>query len=377
MSKAKPLFSIVTPVYNNTKYLEDAVRSVLKQSFSDFEYIIVDDGSTDATPELVDKLASEDSRIKAIHQENQWIYASYNNGVKEACGEYVLFVNSDDRLRPGILEYAAKRVKEYEHPDVLWAIEVMNKCDDESNILEADIYGICEKVKEDVYYSSPEEFRLNWMYLYFFLFVKNPVNFYKRELLLEHPFRNDIYAADLHFNIEIAPLIERSVLLSYPAYDYYERMNLDNPSASGNKYYEYSNDMFNEFYKKIIVMISNWNVMDDNTKKQLQLERLSLLNKQFICISNETCKKSILEKVKEVISYAQDEIITECATSLGMMQSVYNEALTVIRNMVFEGFSASDGRDRNLYALLDKILTMQEQGESAEKIICDLSRMYS
>ena len=83
------MFSIIMPVYNNELYFPLAVQSILDQDYPDFELIIVDDGSTDKTPELADKMASQDKRIRVIHQKNQWIYASFNNGIRAARGVYL------------------------------------------------------------------------------------------------------------------------------------------------------------------------------------------------------------------------------------------------------------------------------------------------
>ena len=113
-----PLISIITPVYNNEKYVKNAVESVLRQGFDDYEYIIVDDGSTDNTPQIVDEIAGKDKRIRVIHQKNQWIYASFNNGIKEAAGKYVYILNSDDRMREGMLAKMVQIVKQY-GPDVV------------------------------------------------------------------------------------------------------------------------------------------------------------------------------------------------------------------------------------------------------------------
>lgn len=74
-----PLFSIIIAVYNNERYVKNAIKSILDQDFKDYEIIIVDDGSTDTTPLIVDQIAEKDSRISVIHQDNQWIYASFNN----------------------------------------------------------------------------------------------------------------------------------------------------------------------------------------------------------------------------------------------------------------------------------------------------------
>lgn len=89
-------FSIVIPVYKTKEYLDHCVESVIPQSFSDFEIILVDDGSPDCCGEMCDAWAVRDSRIKVIHQENGGLSAARNTGVRHASGDYVMFLDSDD-----------------------------------------------------------------------------------------------------------------------------------------------------------------------------------------------------------------------------------------------------------------------------------------
>lgn len=90
-------FSVIIPAYNVADYIEDCVKSVLQQSYSDFEVIIVDDGSTDnRTPQMVDSLGGMDSRIRIIHQENSGLSEARNSGISIAQGEYLLFLDGDD-----------------------------------------------------------------------------------------------------------------------------------------------------------------------------------------------------------------------------------------------------------------------------------------
>lgn len=91
-----PSVSIIIPVYNTARYLEECILSVTRQDCRDWEIILVDDGSTDESPELCDLYATEDSRIHVIHQTNQGLSMARNNGLTEASGEYVLFLDSDD-----------------------------------------------------------------------------------------------------------------------------------------------------------------------------------------------------------------------------------------------------------------------------------------
>ena len=86
--------SVILPVFNEERYIRDAVSSVLNQSFEDFELIIVDDGSTDDTPEIINSFT--DDRIKVISQKNQGPGASRNSALEVASGDYVMFLDGDD-----------------------------------------------------------------------------------------------------------------------------------------------------------------------------------------------------------------------------------------------------------------------------------------
>ena len=88
--------SVIIPVYNVKPYLERCVRSVLNQTYKDFEIILVDDGSTDGSRDLCDHFASSDQRIQVIHQENQGLSGARNTGIRQAKGEYIIFMDSDD-----------------------------------------------------------------------------------------------------------------------------------------------------------------------------------------------------------------------------------------------------------------------------------------
>lgn len=96
--------SVIVPVYNCEDYIENCVDSILNQTFTDFEIILVDDGSPDNSGTICDDLAEKYNKITVLHQKNQGQAAARNNGVKIACGEWLHFVDSDDYLHPQMLE---------------------------------------------------------------------------------------------------------------------------------------------------------------------------------------------------------------------------------------------------------------------------------
>ena len=97
-------FSIIVPVYNGEEYLSQTLECLLSQSENDTEIIVVNDGSTDSTQSIIDKFAKKEERIKAVLQENAGVSAARNNGIERACGEYIIFIDSDDLLGDGALE---------------------------------------------------------------------------------------------------------------------------------------------------------------------------------------------------------------------------------------------------------------------------------
>lgn len=99
-----PRFSIVIPAYNRAELLKETIASVQAQTFSDWECIIVDDGSTDHTRDVVTHLSADDARIRYVHQQNAERSAARNNGIRNATGEYICFLDSDDRYFPEYLE---------------------------------------------------------------------------------------------------------------------------------------------------------------------------------------------------------------------------------------------------------------------------------
>ncbi len=113
-----PLFSIIIPVYNVEKYLNKCVDSVLNQTFTDFEVILVDDGSTDNCPAICDSYAEKDKRVKVIHKPNGGLINARKSGLEIADGNYIGFVDSDDWIEPEMYELFANMIKKYS-PDMV------------------------------------------------------------------------------------------------------------------------------------------------------------------------------------------------------------------------------------------------------------------
>ena len=109
-------FSIIVPVYNSQRFLRNSLNSVTRQSFRDYEIILIDDGSTDKSGSICDDFAKNNKNIIVIHKQNQGQIAARTDGIKKAVGEYIVFVDSDDILEPNALEVLNNKIDQY-HPD--------------------------------------------------------------------------------------------------------------------------------------------------------------------------------------------------------------------------------------------------------------------
>lgn len=95
-----PLISIIVPVYNTESYLRNAIDSVLRQEYKNWELILVDDGSTDGSGRICDEYSENDPRVRVIHKPNSGVSDTRNKGLDMAKGEWIFFLDSDDELYP-------------------------------------------------------------------------------------------------------------------------------------------------------------------------------------------------------------------------------------------------------------------------------------
>lgn len=109
-----PKVSVIIPVYNAQDFLDDTIKSVLNQTFKDFELLLVDDGSKDCSPEICDKYAVKDPRVKVFHKPNGGVSSARNLGLDNAKGEFIAFADNDDRMFPEFLETMTGNIAGYD-----------------------------------------------------------------------------------------------------------------------------------------------------------------------------------------------------------------------------------------------------------------------
>ena len=124
-----PMFSIIVPAYNTDGYISDALESCLAQTFSDFEVIVVDDGSSDRTASVVLKYVKSDSRFRLLRRNHEGVSSAKNAGIDAAVGKYIMFLDSDDCLSPDACEILASKASDTDAEVILYGGKTLPSID--------------------------------------------------------------------------------------------------------------------------------------------------------------------------------------------------------------------------------------------------------
>lgn len=288
----EPFFSIVMPVYKVEKYLRKAVSSVLKQSFGNFELILVDDASPDGSPALCDMLGKEDERIKVIHLEkNGGVSNARNLGMDQALGKYLLFMDSDDYIDEELLRTVRNSLEKNPAQIVFFGMKEEHY-DRNGKLIES-----ISVVLPDGYFKDQNSLR-NYMIqlekstLYGYACNK----FYDLEYLRKLGIRYREYALneDILFNIAFCRDISQMNVLGIPAYHYRKNMGMDSRTS------QYVREYFQLHVKKIQALVDQyiyWGMFTKEIRRELAVIYtryiMSALQRNCDPKSNMTLKKRI------------------------------------------------------------------------------------
>lgn len=210
--------SVIVPIYNVEKYIGKCVDSIRNQDYPNIEIILVDDGSPDKSPQIIDEMASNDDRIKVIHEKNGGVSSARNRGIAAATGEYIMFVDGDDWVDDDYVSYFVDLIEKH-------------GCDigmDKNN------YMVEKTMSADKSYRVSAEKAIEWIYLgTLFVAVWNKI--YKTSLLRESGvlFNEEIwYGEGMLFNIECLQCVEEVAIGEKAVY--HQTYNPDSAMRSFN-----------------------------------------------------------------------------------------------------------------------------------------------
>ena len=189
MENTQPELTVIVPVYNVEKYLHKCINSILAQSYKDFELILVNDGSADKSGEICDYYAQKDKRIKVIHQRNRGVSAARNEGLREAKGNYISFLDSDDYIEEIMFESLMNIIKEKKTDVAICGMDIVTEDGDtiDSHRIVGGRYsqvelvrqlflspnplgsGCCNKIfrwNYPIYFDENVTFAEDWLYLF-------------------------------------------------------------------------------------------------------------------------------------------------------------------------------------------------------------------
>lgn len=289
------LISIIIPVYNQEKYLTSCLESVEKQTYGNFEVIVVNDGSTDRSGYICDNFAVQDSRIHVIHQKNAGIGVARNVGMKCSTGEYITFIDSDDWVSPNYLQYmfdaAEKEKVDIVECGINYSLEKCELVADE----DVDLYQIVtSQVALSGMIQDKNFHQVVWNKLY------------RKELIENIPFPEGKIHEDEYWTYQVYGNAKRIALIS------------------NNLYYYYMHD---GSIMRTTFSMSNLSVIDAKCKRQIYIEKNYPEIKN---ISGTDLLGTLIVLTQKVLKYLEGE---EQKQGLEILKKYRNET---IAKMTFE-----------------------------------------
>jgi glycosyltransferase involved in cell wall biosynthesis len=210
----KPLLSVIIPVYRVEHYLHECVDSVLSQTYTNLEVILVDDGSPDNCPALCDEYAGQDNRIRVIHQSNQGLSAARNAGLDIATGQFIAFVDSDDLVSPDYFEAALSLFDSCPDLDLV-ELPLMARFNTADAVRHAPTTTDLVQGRDQVFTA--------WFHHQGYLRAYSQLKVYRRHLFKEVRFPVGVTFEDLHIITDVLNHCQAIAFLAHPTANYLYR----------------------------------------------------------------------------------------------------------------------------------------------------------
>ena len=203
------MISVIVPVYNVEKYLEECLESIKRQTYTDIEVILVNDGSIDRSKEICERYCEKDSRFKLLNQENKGLSGARNRGMLESKGEFISFVDSDDVLKEDMLEQLMKQMTS-EDIDIVECWYTNEKQELELSIPK-NVKTIFQGDSKEALVSLCKDniVRLNAV-----------AKLFRRQVIVNFPFLEGLFYEDVYGGIGILKHIRKMVKINYIGYYY-------------------------------------------------------------------------------------------------------------------------------------------------------------
>lgn len=282
--------SIITPVYKVESYLCKCIDSILNQTFTDFELIIVDDGSPDSCGAIADEYEKKDSRVRVIHKENGGAPSARNTGIKEATGEYFYFPDSDDWLEPTYIQTLYDIAVKTDAQLVIsgFVMEYYERDSDQSYAVSVPerIFADQKAVRDNLHnYFNNMMMAVPWNKLYKADYIRD------KNLLFPN-----LKWDDLHFNMEVIMDIDRVTISSSTGYHFFRsRQGSETTTVFDGMLYKKRKEQF----EHILEVYKHWKVTDREILSVIYGYYAARLIQcvQEISISNSKDKRKLISEI--------------------------------------------------------------------------------
>ena len=299
--------SIIVPVYQVEQYIRQCVDSILAQTFTDFELILVDDGSKDQSGKICDEYARMDERVKVIHQKNSGVAAARNHGISCAEGDYLCFVDADDWIEDTMITQCISHIKESD-ADVLRHGHIMElwkdgKCVSEEkknapDFTEILMHDQIEKEME-IFWKNCS----NYVWNYFF----------KREAIEQIRFPEIKISEDHIFVLEVLKSCKKICFLSQNQYHYCMRMG-----SSANRWQEAGIACQLEMVRACHHFMKHFGIKEERKKRLMANIILNAYSYVIYLLCFPECKWSVKEKLIK-ISEVREKLEVDKYTSYAVL----------------------------------------------------------
>ncbi len=330
------LITVVVPVYNVEKYINRCIESIVCQTYTDIEILLIDDGSPDRCPEICDNWAIRDERIRVIHKENQGLGMARNTGIENANGEYICFFDSDDFIAGETIEKAYELAKKDNSEMVVFGLNTVSENGKVTDSFipwnKPSLYTGDEVVNDFLpEFIAPDPFGDGSRKFY----MSSCVSLYSMELINKSGWRfvserdiisEDIYSlADLFSNVESVSVLPEAL--------YYYRKN---DCSLSRKYRADRYDKIKDFYIKCADLCErkgyNQNIMHRISKPYLAYTISAL--KQESRVSEDAVKRIINDEVLQRVleENKRDKVsLTRKILFYTMRKKLYNLSLWLLK----------------------------------------------